>query len=247
MSKSDQTLIRAVLAGNPDAFGPLVARYQEGVYALVSSMVRDFPSTEDIAQEAFITAYTRLSELRDPTAFPAWLRRIAVNTARMWLREPSNRERTRNVNQVVTSKRGGGSALREEVAKILASLPQKKREAAILCYLDGMSRKDAASFLGVSEGALRKRLHDAKRILQRRIVEAAQKTFEEHLLPKDFASRCVCGCKRTLDVNRKEVISMANDKKNCGCGCGLAAKTKGKDKAKGKEKPKKSKRAKTGR
>ncbi len=64
-------------------FGSLVARYQEAVYAVVWSMIRDSASTEDIAQEAFITACTRLSELRDPGAFPAWLRRIAVNAVRM--------------------------------------------------------------------------------------------------------------------------------------------------------------------
>ncbi len=238
MRKSDPALLRAVLAGNVDAFGPLVDRYQEGVYALVWSMVGDFASTEDIAQEAFITAYTRLSELRDPASFPAWLRRIAANTARMWLRKRSNRETTPDMDQLVASQEGGSGGLREEVAEILASLPQQKREVAILCYLDGVSRKDAARFLGIPETALRKRLHDAKRLLQRRIVEAAEKSLEEHLLPRDFASRCVCGCKRALGANRKEAMSMATEKKNCGCGClplgGTTSKGKGKDKSKSK-------------
>lgn len=102
--KSDRTVIRAALAGNVDAFGPLVDRYQEGVYAAVWSMVRDFASTEDIAREAFITAYRRLSDLRDPAAFPARLRRIAVNAARMWLREQSSRETTLNADHTVASK-----------------------------------------------------------------------------------------------------------------------------------------------
>ena len=247
MRKSDRTLIRTVLAGNVDAFGPLVARYQEAVYAVVWSMVRDFASTEDIAQEAFITAYTRLSELRDPAAFPAWLRRIAANAARMWLRGRSGRDTTLNMDHLVASKNGVSAGLRQEVAEILASLPQKKREVAILCYLDGVSRRDAARFLGVSEGALRKRLHDAKRLLQRRIVEAAEKSLEEHLLPRGFASRCVCGCKRAAGASRKEMRSMATDKKNCVCGCWLSAKTKSKGKGKDKKKSKASKAAKTGR
>ncbi len=113
--------------------------------------------------------------------------------------------------------------------------------------MDGVSRKDAVRFLGVSEGALRKRLHDAKRLLQRRIVEAAEKSLEEHLLPRGFASRCVCGCKRAVDANRKEMRSMDADKKNCDCGCRLPSKTKGKGKGKHEEKPKGSKPAKTGR
>ncbi len=101
MKKSDRTLIGAVLAGDVDAFGPLVDRYQEGVYAQVWSVVRDFACTEDIAQEAFVGAYTRLSELRDPAAFPAWLRQIAFNAARMWLRERSNRTSTLGAEHIL--------------------------------------------------------------------------------------------------------------------------------------------------
>ncbi len=165
---------------------------------------------------------------------------IAANAARMWLRERSGRETTLNKNHLVASKTGVSAGLRQEVAEIQASLPQKKREVAILCYLDGVSRKDAARFLDVSQGALRKRLHDAKRLLQKRIVEAAEKSLEEHLLPKDFASRCVCGCKRAVDANRKEMRSMATDKKDCVCGCWLSPKTKGnsKDKDNGRHKEK---------
>lgn len=245
MRKSDPDLIRAVLAGNVNAFGPLVRRYQEGVYAAVWSMVRDFAVTEDIAQEAFIRAYMQLSALRDPAVFPVWLRRIAANIARMWLRRRSKRQSTRSVNHLVASKTRGDGGLREEVAEILASLPEKKREVAILCYLDGVSRKNAARFLGISEAALRKRLHDAKRLLQRRIVEAAEKSLETHLLPRDFASRCVCGCKRALDANRKEVPSMTTTKSSCRCGC--LANSKAKTSAKNKRKSKRSKSAKSGR
>ncbi|MHC4108163.1 MAG: RNA polymerase sigma factor [Planctomycetota bacterium] len=230
MRKSDASLIRAVVAGNADAFGPLVTRYQESVYALVWSVLGDFASTEDAAQEAFVTAYMRLSQLRDPAAFPAWLRRIAANTARMRRRRQSNRETAANMNQLAATNGGASTGLCEHVAEILASLPPKKREVAILCYLDGASRKDAACFLGISEAALRKRLHDAKRLLQRRIVEAAERNLEEHLLPRDFASRCVCGCKRALDANRKDAMPMDAKKDNCRCGCRTSSKTKGRRK-----------------
>ena len=230
MRDSDFSLIQAVLAGNAEAFGALVTRYQKGVYALVWSMVRDSAAAEDIGQEAFLTAFTRLSELRDPKAFSAWLRRIAVNTARMWLRNRPPRESPNALDQVAAPGNTGESSLREEITKILASLPKKKREVAILCYWDGVSRKDAARFLGVPEATLRKRLHDSKRLLQQRIVEAAERGLEEHLLPRGFARRCICACRRALDAMRKEVIPMAAKNKACGCGCGLQRKAKGRRK-----------------
>lgn len=226
-TKPDTQLIRDVLAGKREAFAPLVARYREGVYALVWSRVGDFALAEDITQETFITAYSRLSKLRDPSRFPAWLRRIAVNTARMWLRGQAGREASIDLDGAVEpDKRECG--LREEITRILAALPDEKRKAAILCYLDGVSRKDAARFLGVPEGTLRKRLHDAKRLLQRGIVEEAERSLEEHLLPRDFASRCLCACERAVDAKRKGVESMDAKKKKCDCGC--LPQSEGKDK-----------------
>jgi RNA polymerase sigma factor (sigma-70 family) len=217
--KSDATLIRAVLAGDGESFGFLVERYQQSVYALVCSLIHDFAAAEDITQEAFMTAYTRLAQLRNPAVFAAWLRRISINAARMWLRKRSRQEIATDMDRFIDSGTGGKSGLRTEIAEALASLPEGKREAAILCYMDGVSRKDAARFSGISETTLRKRLHDAKRLLQRRIVEAAEKNAEEYLLPKGFERRCICACQRALDAKRKEVLSMTAEKKDCGCGC----------------------------
>ncbi len=136
--KSDETLIRSVVAGDVDAFGPLVERYHTGVYALIWSIVQDSGAAEDITQEAFITAYTRLSELRDVRRFPGWLRRIAANSARMWLRKRDGRAATGEVERIAGPTGAGG--FRVEIARAFASLPEKQRQAAILFYLEGTSR-----------------------------------------------------------------------------------------------------------
>ncbi len=72
----DAELVRATLAGDRKAFGELVRRYQTGACA-ARAVVRDRHAAEDAAQEAFLTAYAKLGELRDPTAFGGWLLRIA--------------------------------------------------------------------------------------------------------------------------------------------------------------------------
>jgi RNA polymerase sigma factor (sigma-70 family) len=234
--KSDENLIREALAGDGNAFGFLVERYQQGVYALVWSMIHDFATAEDITQEALITALRQLPKLRDASRFPSWLRKIASNTARMWIRKHSGREAQGNPDQMTVQKGKGG--LDDDVTGILALLPEKMKQAAVLCYMDGASRKDTARLLGVPEGTLRKRLHDAKKLLQKRIAETAEKNLEEHLLPKDFARRCVCACERAREAKQMEVISMANEKKkkNCGCGCLPLNKTKKKTRSKQKRK-----------
>jgi RNA polymerase sigma-70 factor (ECF subfamily) len=223
MTKTDTDLIRAVLAGDTEAFGPLVTRYQEVVCRLVLSAVRDFAAAEDITQETFLTAFRRLAQLRDPARFPAWLRRIAQNAARMWARKQQYQQSPADDAEAVEPEAGGG--LREEIGRIVDALPPRKRQVAVLCYLYGVPRQDAARLLGVREGTLRKRLHDAKRVLQRAIVEAAELSFAEHLLPKGFADRCMCACKHAANsAKRKEVSPMVsqakmNQEKRCGCGC----------------------------
>jgi RNA polymerase sigma-70 factor (ECF subfamily) len=219
MRNSDAALVNAVLAGNVDAYDSLVKRYQKSVYATARSVVGDSATAEDIAQEAFMTALTRLSRLRDPAAFAAWLRRITANAARMWLRNQPSPKATSHMDSFVDSKTRETCCLHDEVTSALNSLSATKREVATLCYMDGLSRKDAANFLGVNESTLRKRLHDAKRLLQRRIVEAAERNMEEHLLPRGFESRCICACQRALEARMKEVNPMRSDRKDCGCGC----------------------------
>ena len=217
---TDSDLIRSVVDGDVDAFGALVETYQHVVYSVALSVVGEPSAAEDVAQETFLTAFTRLGQLRDPASFPPWLRRIAVNAAKMWLRNRKPGE-TLPETGLATAREEGG--LRSEIADALASLPEQKRQVAILCYLDGASRREAALFFGVTEATLRKRLHDAKRLLQRRIVLAAEKTLQMHQLPKNFVHRCVCGCERALSPNhRKETVTMPkkkSEKEDCRCGC----------------------------
>lgn len=87
MGKSEADLIKSVMKGNMSDFTPLVEKYQAVVYGLAFSLVGDFSLAQDIAQETFITAYKKLNQLRHPERFPGWLKRITLNTARMWLRK----------------------------------------------------------------------------------------------------------------------------------------------------------------
>jgi RNA polymerase sigma factor (sigma-70 family) len=217
MKNSDATLVGAVLAGEADAYDSLVKRYYHSVYVKAWSVVRDCAAADDLTQEIFIAAFTRLSQLRDPDAFPTWLRRITSNAARMWLRSRPNGEVVCNMDTFVDSTTKENSSLNEEITAALTALPETKREAAALCYMNGFSRKDAARFLGVNESTLRKRLHDDTRLLQRRIV--GERNMKEHLLPRGFESRCICACRRAVGAKRKEVISVSTSKKDCGCGC----------------------------
>jgi hypothetical protein len=94
-------------------------------------------------------------------------------------------------------------AFGEEVRRIVTSLSDTLRFPVLLCHIDALSTRNAARFLGITEGALRKRLHDAKKKLQERIVRMAEKSFQEYRLPTNFAERCICGCRRAQAASKK--------------------------------------------
>ena len=236
MEKSEAELIKSVIEGNMADFTPLVEKYQAVVYGLAFSLVGDFSTAQDVAQEAFITAYKKLNQLRSPERFAGWLKRITLNAAGMWLRKRKEipfgeGEEEKCVYDKPAAEGAEAKEFRQEIMKLINSLSEKARLPVMLCYMDDVSYKEAADFLGIKENTLRKRLHDVKGKLQRQIVEMAERTFQEHKLPRDFAAMCVCGCKRSRKAEEKGVKKVAKKKKlnkeqqskaktkSCGCGC----------------------------
>jgi len=81
MANSDQALIRAVLAGDKDAYGVLVERHGESMFRVAFRITESEPDAEEVAQEAFLRGYRGLSDFDARADFRTWIYRIAVNCA----------------------------------------------------------------------------------------------------------------------------------------------------------------------
>src|SRR5438045_7520463 len=92
---SDSELVTESLAGNRDAFGWIVARYQSLLCSLAYSATGSLSQSEDLAQETFVTAWKQLADLREPEKLRSWLCRISRNLTydalRRQGREPSHK------------------------------------------------------------------------------------------------------------------------------------------------------------
>ena len=178
-----------------------------------------------------MTVSLKLSQLKKPDRFASWLRSITIHKCQMWLRSQIHTPDLQPLPEHLlgTSTSSGDSHDTIGAESLLRQLSPGLQAAAVLCFEDELSPSAAAAQLGIKPSTLRKRLHDARVWLQRRIVENAEKKMRLHVLPRDFAEKCVCRCRRALSEKaRKEVIQMA-DKKNCGCGClGAVKKSKSK-------------------
>ncbi|MBT8359699.1 MAG: hypothetical protein KJO32_02005, partial [Deltaproteobacteria bacterium] len=71
-----QTFVSAAAEGDKEAFEVLVSRFHQMALAEAGRWLDDSGSAEDAVQEAFFTVFLKLSDLRDPRAFPAWLKKI---------------------------------------------------------------------------------------------------------------------------------------------------------------------------
>ena len=175
-------VVNAVLAGRTERFETLVTRYVGLARGICASYVRDDASHDDLVQESFVYAYTKLGTLRDRNRFGPWLCSIVRNTCRNWLRKTG---RSAQFERALAAEPTGtpltpddlltAKELREWVSRHIATLPESTREAMALCYLEGFAQKDAAEFLNISQSALKKRLQYGRD----RIGERVWRTLDE--------------------------------------------------------------------
>lgn len=162
----------AAQAGDQEAFGHIVAGCQGGITAIALAIVRDIQTSEDIAQEAFLNAWTHLRRLRSTSSFLPWLRQITRNLARDHLRRRVTERRydgdMDDILRVVADPSpdvpDSLSRQHEEavVAELIDELPEETREILLIYYREGQSSKQVAQLLGMTDAAVRKRLQRAR-------------------------------------------------------------------------------------
>ena len=182
---SDEEVIRRVRAGEPELFETLMRRYNQRLYRVARSIVKNEAEAEDVMQQAYVNAYTHLHQFADRARFSTWLTRIAVHEALGRLR------RRRRIQEVDVSSETEGTgatltsgepspeqqALTGELRQLLEgavdALPRTSRAAFVLREVEGLSTAEAAECLGVSEDVVKTRLHRARLQLRKELFDRA--------------------------------------------------------------------------
>ena len=162
----------AAQAGDSVAFGKIVSGCQNGITAIALAITRDVSTSEDIAQDAFLSAWRHLPRLRNPSSFLPWLRQITRNLSHDHLRRRRNERRydgeLEDILAVVADPAPDHpdrmTRQQEEavVAELIDELPEDTREILLIYYREGQSSKQVASLLGMQDAAVRKRLSRAR-------------------------------------------------------------------------------------
>jgi len=184
MAEDVKELVLRAQRGDTGAFSELVRRYRASVHAYVLSRVSAFAWAEDLSQETFVAAFLGIDRLRDVMRFGSWLRSIADNLCRMWWRRTGRQERLfrRSADRLSTDVQMAETQNDFEagVLAALARLSPKSAAAVTLYYCDGLTQRECAGFLGVSQKAIESRLHRARHELRQEMIRMAEKTLKTH-------------------------------------------------------------------
>lgn len=193
LKQSDARAVRQVLRGRRDQFDTLVKRYLPAVYAVSYAQLRNHADAEDVAQEAFLAAFTSLHTLREPHKFEGWVvsmaRRIAVHLRQK--RQHENEATGIDAREAVVIPDAARDELRQLLRQEIDRLDGDDREVLLLHYFTGKSAGEMALVLGIGREAAKKRLQRAREQLSdnmlRRVEDETKPRREFEMQRKSIA------------------------------------------------------------
>ncbi len=153
----ERPLLEAVAAGSRAAFAELVDRHQQAVRAFLRRVCIESQDIDDIAQEAFLVAWSQAGRYRGQASERTWLCAIAWRKARDAARSAGRRrQRDTHFAEVATAERGDtvGAEDRMAVLDALAGLPLDQRAALALCLGGDFTIAEAAEVLSLPRGTV---------------------------------------------------------------------------------------------
>jgi len=156
---SDAGLLDAHLAGDPDAFGELVRRHRDVLWAVALRTTGNASDAEDALQEALISALRSVERFERRSAVRTWLYRIVVNASLDRLRRNAARPSSsiEGHDPADPADDAGRLADRLDVMAALQQLSPGQRAAVVLVHVEGMSVSEAAEVLDLPEGTVKSR------------------------------------------------------------------------------------------
>ena len=162
--------MRAASDGDGNAFGRLYDRYAPMVHGVLLAKVPR-GQVDDLVQDVFMLAFTRLSTVREPKSFAGWLAAIARNRANDYRRRslPEDRFADDTSDEVGASSDDPQGLAATAVLDAVKSLPPAYRETLILRLVEGMTGPEIAARTGMTHGSVRVNLHRGMKQLRAKL------------------------------------------------------------------------------
>jgi RNA polymerase sigma-70 factor (ECF subfamily) len=178
-ASADASLVERARRGDQTAFGRLYEQYAGVVHGLLLAKVPR-EEADDLVQEVFLIAMRRITALRDPNRFGAWLSAIARNLAndhyrRLRPTDPLMEDPPETAGQTAATRHLDTGAA---ILDVIRSLPDAYSETLILRLVEGMTGPEIAVRTGLTHGSVRVNLCRGMRMLRERLEAASANRFE---------------------------------------------------------------------
>lgn len=195
MPLSDEALVARVVGGDTAAFELLMRRHNQRLYRVARSVVRDEAEAEDIVQESYVRAYTHLHRFEGRASVATWLTRIAFHEALRRRRRKLRADAAAAVAAERTATPGGPLPASPEdrgtLRAALDALPEGVRTVVVLRLVQGLSTRETAECLRLSESNVKVMLHRGKRLLASTLDRSAAGLREEYTFGAERCDRVV--------------------------------------------------------
>lgn len=196
MRMEDGELVKETLASNWSSFSELVSRYRDAVYGVAYHYLGDPEDAQDAAQEAFVNAFLKLRQLREPSRFGPWLRQITSRVCLDLLRQRDDQAVSLDAAPLPNPRAAADDTAEKVAARVvvreaLSRLAAPARLAVTLYYVNGYSHGEIADFLGEPVNTVRSRLHRAKRQLREEMIGMVSDVLHEDRPDPEFTKRVV--------------------------------------------------------
>jgi RNA polymerase sigma-70 factor (ECF subfamily) len=175
----DDDLVLRAKARDHHAMELLMRRHNQSLYRAVRGLLRDDAEIEDVMQDTYCEAFAHLDQFEGRAKFSTWLLRIGINQALARLRTrgrmvpsgdlPEEGEIMQRDPIVTPEQQTAGQEMVSIVESAIDELPDDYRQIFVLRVVDEVDTADAAAILGLSEDAVKQRLHRARGLLQKRL------------------------------------------------------------------------------
>jgi len=193
----DAALVRQAQAGDLDAFETLVERHERAIYTLALRLVQNAHDAEDVTQQTLLSALENLGGFRHEASFGTWLRRLATHAALKVLRkrrglntvsldaatDPGEDDSIPHPEYIADWREGPEqlaqrSEIRRQIEDALARLDDKHRPVFVLRDVEGLSVRETAEALGLSEANVKVRLLRARLQLREHLTRLLGDPFK---------------------------------------------------------------------
>jgi len=188
-ARTDSELVDSVLAGARADFEILVRRHNQRLYRAARAVLREDQDAEDVLQQAWLAAYKNLAQYRGDAAFTTWATRIVIREAISLARK---RPEIAEVRDAPGDSAPDDAVDRAQLGRLLerclATIPQGNREVLVMRDVLELDTAETAACLGLTEEAVRVRLHRARAAVAAILTE--QLTGEARELYSFLGERC---------------------------------------------------------